>query len=1242
MAWVNFTSFQFNSATNPTDYLVGYIGTYEQRYPVYSLKNGLSAGTFSVDDLYVRCDANIDGNTTILGNLTVLGDMSVIETRVSVTSALSVVNTGTGPAVYIQQTGTEPVALFLDDTNNHLRLDDGLRTSFYNSTATASYAVAEGNNTKALSVNSHSEGSNTVASGDSSHAEGYYTSATNSYTHSEGDETLASGVRSHAEGYRTVASNFMSHAEGSNSVASGLVTHAEGLNNIASGNYSHAAGSYSQAAHDRTFIWKGSTETSLTSTTRTDQFVVSAAGGVYFPGNVGIKTDNNNNALTVYGSISSSNGNVVLGNDPVDSNGRFKGFGLASNIVIGSVNTSPNLDIYTQKNGNVIIGNKNILGEPIAILGMGTSTQILLTYGSLSALQPLAVANLQPGNVIPFSAGLVGSTYSGSFTVASTGRSISPPRDIINSVEALPVGPPVSHIYLQGGASNSFVAGHGNIVHSTPNGAAVGIGNYIGGYSSTAFGLNNKVYNYEGTAFGLHNSLSGDYAFAVGRNNTTSSNYGFAIGSYVSANQSNSMAIKADGSTDFNFPNGAIPLNTRQGQMSLSASGGYYFHGGLVGINTDSIANTLTVNGTLSASNNVTAGNSLTVTNDLTVNGNTTLGNANTDTVTINAGPVSLVNATAAGDALEFGSGANLANLYRSANDTLRTDDSFVVGTNLTVAGTSTLQNNTTVNGTLSASGNVTAANSLTVTNDLTVNGNTTLGNNASDTVTINAGPVSLVNATAAGDALEFGSGANLANLYRSANDTLRTDDNFVVGNLDSGFTDDVVINFSGLLQERIINTRVWDTNATFLSGNSLTNNFLPKAEGSGNRRLSNSRISDDASNITLGGNTLLQGTLSTNNTGFFGNNLTVQGIISASGGSTIGNTTILGQITATATNYQGLTSSTTIGAPSGLDAITRDPNAHLFLGKVGINTIPLSSYALQIKYGNVRVDGIDYSDVPGMAPILDTDGQCILDLRSPSPSADYNFAVGTSTRNHYLKFFGGRDPKVGDTNLNDANPFIAFKSTDSLRFAKAPDSFFTGGGFTEVGRFDLSGNFGVGQFDNVAALPARCTILGGISAQRSIISTQTVFASGGLDTTGSIRAGTLGAGSTNTIITHSGNVLQTRSANTRIFDTNATFLSGSSLSNNCIPKNEGTGNQRLVNSLITDNGSTVLVAGTLSATGDVGIQTTSLGSLSSANLKGIVSYNTATLANPGVGLRVDIVIGGGTQTFILPLYTYS
>lgn len=64
--------------------------------------------------------------------------------------------------------------------------------------------------------------------------------------------------------------------------------------------------------------------------------------------------------------------------------------------------------------------------------------------------------------------------------------------------------------------------------------------------------------------------------------------------------------------------------------------------------------------------------------------------------------------------------------------------------------------------------------------NSLSVLGNTTLGDTSSDEVLVNAGPVKLVNATQSSDALEFGSGANLANLYTSSLDTLKTDDNFV------------------------------------------------------------------------------------------------------------------------------------------------------------------------------------------------------------------------------------------------------------------------------------------------------------------------------------------------------------------------------------------------------------------------------------------------------------------------------
>ena len=51
-------------------------------------------------------------NLTLNGNLSVLGDLSYLNTVVSVTSALSVVNAGTGPALYIKQSGTQPIAYF--------------------------------------------------------------------------------------------------------------------------------------------------------------------------------------------------------------------------------------------------------------------------------------------------------------------------------------------------------------------------------------------------------------------------------------------------------------------------------------------------------------------------------------------------------------------------------------------------------------------------------------------------------------------------------------------------------------------------------------------------------------------------------------------------------------------------------------------------------------------------------------------------------------------------------------------------------------------------------------------------------------------------------------------------------------------------------------------------------------------------------------------------------------------------
>jgi len=56
----------------------------------------------------------VDKNATIKGNLSVLGDFSYIDTIVSITSALSVVNHGTGPALTVVQYGEQPIARFVD------------------------------------------------------------------------------------------------------------------------------------------------------------------------------------------------------------------------------------------------------------------------------------------------------------------------------------------------------------------------------------------------------------------------------------------------------------------------------------------------------------------------------------------------------------------------------------------------------------------------------------------------------------------------------------------------------------------------------------------------------------------------------------------------------------------------------------------------------------------------------------------------------------------------------------------------------------------------------------------------------------------------------------------------------------------------------------------------------------------------------------------------------------------------
>lgn len=83
--------------------------------------------------------------------------------------------------------------------------------------------------------------------------------------------------------------------------------------------------------------------------------------------------------------------------------------------------------------------------------------------------------------------------------------------------------------------------------------------------------------------------------------------------------------------------------------------------------------------------------NGIIIGKDLIVSGDVTLGSDSSDTVTINAGPVVLVNAVTGSDGLVFGpNDTGKVSLYKSDANVLRLDGGLVITGNLTVQGTTT------------------------------------------------------------------------------------------------------------------------------------------------------------------------------------------------------------------------------------------------------------------------------------------------------------------------------------------------------------------------------------------------------------------------------------------------------------------------------------------------------------------------------------------------------------------------
>jgi hypothetical protein len=743
-------------------------------------------------NLSVTNDIVFDGNLTVKKNLSVLGDLTYLDTVVSVTSALSVVNTGTGPAAKIIQTGNQPIVEFWDDTTNALKINNDYRVSFYNSNASNKFTLAGGNSTTASGSaafawgeqavasgkvstafgfssasgdystsfgyrslasgggsiaigqdtlaqgavslaggggNSFAKGNGSIAFGNSVQALGFYSTALgtgsvafDSYALATGNGTAALGQGSFSTGYVTVAGGNYSFVNGSTnttglripftydnttavfsfspafsaltnvspgtyfkvydanvgfyvnytvvvasrssvngsisatadyigipssgyillpnvggvyatslggefnnasgygsvviggqtSEARGLFSYALGVNSIAEGENSYAIGTNAFTPTNRSMVIKLGNTTEPVSSTRMGQFILSAVGGSYIPGSVGIGTDNISNALTVQGTLSTL-GRVLLFGSLSAVGSTF----LRGTLAQGLFTSAYGINSFAQGDGSYAHGNASYAGGIYSFAGSDNS----IAFGYEAATTEEGAFSFGANNIVSnrFSCAIGSRNAIGTKVFFSTYNNVSKTMTFASSVSAKfnYITPGAAMAIFDSGLNGSLF---GIVSSRNASSGAITFVNdpYGGNLASTgvAWAVAREGISEGGFVVGIDNEARRTASFAAGGANIANGEASFAMGDSCTANNLLTFAFGslAYADHDYSFvwsgsPTGA--KTTQTNQIVLSAPGGVFLPGN-VGIGTDSVANALTVNGSISARNNITSRGNIT------------------------------------------------------------------------------------------------------------------------------------------------------------------------------------------------------------------------------------------------------------------------------------------------------------------------------------------------------------------------------------------------------------------------------------------------------------------------------------------------------------------------------------------------------------------------------------------------------------------------------------------------------
>jgi hypothetical protein len=135
----NGNSISFNTAKKDTEG-TWYSNAYGNGYPWRFKTEEIVDGSLYKHTFYLPYSAHIGqddgiatwhGTINFTGNLNVAGSATFHNTDYTTTSSISVTNTGTGPALIVNQTGEEAIAAFYDDNSIALYIDGKTGTNGY-------------------------------------------------------------------------------------------------------------------------------------------------------------------------------------------------------------------------------------------------------------------------------------------------------------------------------------------------------------------------------------------------------------------------------------------------------------------------------------------------------------------------------------------------------------------------------------------------------------------------------------------------------------------------------------------------------------------------------------------------------------------------------------------------------------------------------------------------------------------------------------------------------------------------------------------------------------------------------------------------------------------------------------------------------------------------------------------------------------------------------------------------------